>query len=217
MDNPLRTPSDAERSSPLPIIIKGGNEMCTRRHAITAAIVLSLGLTTLASAQEAPRSFAITLKADDVHELAELKIEANGLTLTANNVLAVPIRCELGITGAMLLGDGKFAFTPKDGEAIKGQFRAAMLRFAPGDQENLMPLKTANVVTDRAAHEMSQHLLNNVFRHCWHSGMDALIPDAGSLVANVYSRTHGDLLISTGLGSSVVHSFSDGQTLYANK
>ena len=56
-----------------------------------------------------------------------------------------------------------------------------------------------------------------VFRHCWHSGMNALIPDKRSFVANVYSRTHGDLLISTGPKSSVVHNFTDRQTLYSAK
>ncbi len=47
--------------------------------------------------------------------------------------------------------------------------------------------------------------------------MNALIPDAGSLVANVYSTTQGDLLISTGPKSSVVHSFTDKATLYTKK
>jgi hypothetical protein len=58
---------------------------------------------------------------------------------------------------------------------------------------------------------------DNVFRHCWHRGMDALIPDAGSLAANVYSTSQGDLLISTGPKSAVVHSFTDKATLYAKE
>jgi hypothetical protein len=114
----------------------------------------------------------------------------------------------------MLLGDGEFAFAPAGGEAIRGKLRAAMLRFHLADQARILPLENGNVMTDRAAHEISQHLLGNVFRHCYHSGMNALIPDAGSLAANVYSRTHGDLLISTALEVAVVHCFTDGKTLH---
>jgi hypothetical protein len=168
-------------------------------------------------AQDKPEAYPITLKADDVHEIAELSIESNGLTLTAKDVLVVPIRCEPGVTGAMLLGNGEFRFSPADGDEIKGVFRAAMLRFNPADQPTLLSLDKTNVITDHAAREMSRHLLNSVFRHCWHSGMNALIPDTGSFVANVYSKTHGDLLISTGPKSSVVHSFTAGETLYPKK
>lgn len=176
-----------------------------------------LWLSTSAAAQDQPKAYPITLEADDVHEIAELSIESNGLTLTAKDVLVVPIRCELGVTGAMLLGSGEFRFLPADGDEIKGEFRAAMLRFDPADQPRLLPLDKANVITDHASHEMSRHLLNNVFRHCWHRGMDALIPDAGSFIANVYSKTHGDLLISTGPKASVVHSFTTGKTLHPRK
>jgi len=191
--------------------------MLSRRIAIAVLIILMFSIPTIVLCQDTGQAYPITLKPDDVHEFAELKIQLNGLTISSKNVLVIPIRCERGITGAMLLGNGDFAFTPKDREQIKGQFRAAMLRFAPADQESLLPLAKGTVITDRAAHEMSQHLLNNVFRHCWHNGMKALIPDQGSFVANVYSRTHGDLLISTGPKSAVVHNFTDRHTLYSTK
>lgn len=183
----------------------------------TVLLVVFACMVSSAIAQISTVAYPISLKADDVHQFTRLSLDANGLTLNAEDVLVVPIRCELGVTGAMLLGNGEFRFAPTDGDEIKGQFRAAMLRFNPADQPALLPLDNANVVTDRAAHEMSAHLLNNIFRHCWHRGMDALIPDAGSLVANVYSRTHGDLLISTGPKSSVVHNFTDNKTLYQSQ
>jgi hypothetical protein len=191
--------------------------MLRLRLVFAVAVSSLLCGSTSSVAQDKPEAYPITLKADDVHEIAELSIESNGLTLTAKDVLVVPIRCEPGVTGAMLLGNGEFRFSPADGDEIKGVFRAAMLRFNPADQPKLLSLDKTNVITDHAAHEMSRHLLNNVFRHCWHSGMNALIPDTGSFVANVYSKTHGDLLISTGPKSSVVHSFTAGETLYPKK
>ncbi len=176
-----------------------------------------LWLSTLGWAQDKPEGYPITLKAEDVHEIGQLSVELNGLTVTGKDVIAVPIRCEKGVTGVMLLGDGEFRFKPADGEEIKGVFRGAMLRFNPVDQPTLLPLAKAKVITDQAAMEMSKHLLDNVFRHCWHSGMNALIPEASSFVANVYSKTHGDLLISTGPKTSVVHNFTTSKTLYSKK
>jgi hypothetical protein len=183
--------------------------------ALTAVSLLCVSAPVFA--QDKPEAYPITLKADDVHELAALSIELNGLTLTGKDLIVVPIRCEKGVTGAMLLGNGEFRFKPADADEIKGSFRAAMLRFNPADQPKLLPLDKGNVVTDLAAREMSQHLLNNIFRHCWHSGMNALLPDASSLVANVYSKTHGDLLISTGPKQSIAHNFTANKTLYPKK
>jgi hypothetical protein len=170
-----------------------------------------------ADAQEKPKSYPISLQGDDVFELEKLSIDSNGLTLSGENMTVIPIRCVPGITGAMIIGKGEYSFKPKDAGEIKGVFRAAMLRFNPADQATLLPLEGKESSTDYAVLAMSRHLLDNVFGHCWHSGMDALIPDAGSFVANVYSTTAGDLLISTGPQSNVVHSFTDNKTIYPKK
>lgn len=187
------------------------------RRILLIALAVLPGVAAQVAAQEKPRAYPITLDAKDVHEIADLAIELNGLKLQCKDALVVPIRCEPGITGAMLLGTGKYEFAPKDGEPIRGAFRACMLRFNPDDQSRLLPLDNARVIEGRAAHEMSRHLLDNVFRHCWHSGKDALIPDRGSFVADVYSTTQGDVLISTGSKSSIVHSFTENKTLYQSK
>lgn len=168
-------------------------------------------------AQEKTKSYPITFAADDVFTIADLEVEANSLTLTGTDIIAIPIRIQPGITGAMLLGNGEYRFAPKDGDEVNGKFRAAMVRFHPDDQSKLLPIDPKTATTDRAAHEMGRHMLDNVFRHCWHSGNEALIPTSGSFVANVYSTTQGDLLISTGPKISVVHNFTDSKTLYTRK
>jgi hypothetical protein len=164
-----------------------------------------------------PKSYPITLKASEVREFAPLRIDYGGIQLSSDGVSAIPISCELGVTGVVLIGNGTFRFKPADEEAIEGRFRAVMLRFNPKDQGAILPLDKAPAVTDRAVHEMSNHLLMGAFRHCWHAGGEALIPDEGTLAAVIYSREHGDLLISSGKQATVVHSFSDRKTLYEKK
>jgi hypothetical protein len=186
---------------------------CLYRLFLVICAVLAW-LPATADAQEKPKSYPISLQGDDVFELAKISIDSNGLTLSGENVTVIPIRCVPGITGAMIIGKGEYSFKPKDADEIKGVFRAAMLRFNPADQTALLPLENTKPSTDYAALAMSRHMLDNLFGHCWHSGMEALIPDAGSFVANVYSKTEGDLLISTGPKSNVVHSFTDNKTIY---
>jgi len=180
--------------------------------ACTLFLAFTVGSVTLV-AQDSPKSYPITFAADDIHTIADLQIESNGLTISGKNISLVPIRCEAGVTGAMIIGNGNYSYNAEDGKyQTAGKFRAAMLRFNPKDQDSLIKLPET-ATTDHAIHEMGRHMLDNVFRHCWHSGMEALLPDEGSFVANVYSTTEGDLLISTGLESNVVHSFTGNKTL----
>ena len=168
-------------------------------------------------AQDAPKSYPITFAADDIHTIANLAIDTNGLKINGKSISLLPIRCEAGVTGAMIIGNGTYTYDSRDGEyQTSGKFRAAMLRFNPTDQESLVKL-SGDTTTDHAIHEMTKHMLDNVFRHCWHAGREALLPDKGSFVANVYSTTQGDLLISTGPVSNVVHSFTDNKTLAMEK
>ena len=161
--------------------------------------------------------YPITLRPDRVYESPGLAIEVRGVQIRSGPVAIVPIATEKGITGAVVIGDGTFRFSPPGGNPIEGHFRAAMLRINPADQARLVPLDESKRVADRAAFEMSRHLLNDVFGHCWHSGKDALIPPAGSLSAVLYSKEHGDLLISDDGKNPVVHSFTDRKTLYQKK
>ena len=161
-----------------------------------------------------PRSYPITLNADEVREFTQLQIEYAGLQLSSPVASGIPITIEPGVTGMMLIGNGTFRFAPKDGEPIEGNFRAAMLRFNPKNQNEILPLDKFPPTTDRAVHEMSNHLLKESFRRCWHAGLEALIPDEGSLAVVVYSREHGELLISCDKKSAIVYSFSDRKKLY---
>jgi hypothetical protein len=161
-----------------------------------------------------PASFPITLKADEVREFAPLKIDYAGLQLSAADVSGIPITVEPGVTGMVLIGNGTFRFAPGAGEPIEGNFRALMLRYNPKDHNEILPLDKLPATTDRAVREMSNHLLKESFRRCWQAGGEALIPDEGSLAAVVYSREHGELLISISKKSTVVYNFSDRKKLY---
>lgn len=106
--------------------------MLTARTIIAVALAMIICSTSQVSV-EAPQSYPITLEPNNVHEFANLSIQQNGVTLSGTDILVVPIRCELGVSGAMLLGKGEFTFARDKGDEIKGVFLAAMRRFAPAD------------------------------------------------------------------------------------
>jgi len=206
-------------------IVQVNNKLCCTKElpVITShtnlLLVTTIMLTacTVSVAEDAPVAFPITLRANDVHLLTDLNVAANGLRLTAKSVTITPIRCEKGITGCILLGDGEFHFTPKGKAELHGQFRGALLRFNPDEQPKMLPLDTAKVVTDHGAHAMSSHLVKPLFNHCWQSNGKALIPDSGVLAVSLYAKDYGDLLISTGSDTFVVYNFSQRKRLYADK
>jgi len=190
-------------------------------HRITvmalATLAAWLALPHAVKAEDPLPSYKISLKADAVREFQHFSVQYKKIELKGSKLSAIPIECEAGVTGVVLIGDGTYRFAPEGADPIAGHFKAAMLRFNPKDQATLLPLDKATIVTDYAVHEMSRHLLNDVFRHCWHSGMEALIPEEGTLAVVVYSKEHGDLLMSVGKEVSIAYSFTDRKQLYPNK
>jgi hypothetical protein len=196
----------------------------------TGLMVVILGSFTGPSlAQDKPSdrmaSYTFTIDPDGVYELSELAVEYRDFRLKTGPVSVVPISCERGITGVMLIGNGTFRYSPEKDKLIEGQFRAAMLRFNPEEQAAIIPLEKGRKVTDRGAAEMSRHLLQVVIRHCWQSNsmvdgvreQRVLIPTKGAFAAVLYSKEHGDLLISGDERTASVFNFTDRKRLYERK
>jgi RNA polymerase sigma factor (sigma-70 family) len=161
--------------------------------------------------------YAIQMSPENVYEYSQLAIEQGKLQLKSGPVSVVPMTCDRGVTGVMLIGNGTFRFAPEGTEPIEGTFHAAMLRFNPQDQAAIVPIDAGKKTKDRGAYDMSRLLMNPVFGHCWHSGQEALLPTRGALATVLYSKEHGDLLISLTGSEAVVHNFTTRKTLYEKK
>jgi hypothetical protein len=168
-------------------------------------------------------SYPFTIDPDKVREYPELTIKVRDFQLTTGPVAVVPIDCERGTTGAMIIGSGKFQFAPEKNKSIEGVFRAVMLRFNPADQPSIISFDKGKKVRDLGATEMSRHMMMTVLRHCYQSTKDGgrrtevLIPSKGAYAAVLYSKEHGDLLISDAGKEIVAFSFTDRKTLYERK
>lgn len=179
------------------------------RLAIAVGIVM---LTSMASGQDT-QSYPISLDPSNVYEMNKLDVKLNGLHIESDSVLLVPISCAKGVTGAVVIGNGRFQYTPKEGKAVEGQFRSLMLRFNPFEWEELVTLDKATKITDSGAVELSRQLLRSMFGRCWHRGPDALIPPEGTLAADLFSKEHGELLISTDDAKATIYNFTAKQMI----
>jgi hypothetical protein len=92
-----------------------------------------------------------------------------------------------------------------------------MLRFNPEDADAILKLSTGKLVTDKGAAEMARHLLASTFRHCYHRGQDALVPAKEAIAVDLYSRDHGNLLISADKKVAVIYNFTERAEMYARK
>lgn len=169
-------------------------------------------------------SYPFTIDPDEIYEYPELGVNFwRNLRLESGPVSLVPISCERGITGVLLMGNGTFRYEPELGKEFKGHFHAALLRFHPEEQADLVRFDKTRKVTDRGLHEMSRALLQVALRHCWQSTknggrtIEVVIPPKGAIAAVLYSKEHGDLLISGDENTAVVHNFTDKKSLYEKK
>jgi hypothetical protein len=168
-------------------------------------------------------SFPFRIDPNDVYEFPELTVAYQDFRLEAGPVSVVPIATERGITGVMMIGNGRFRYTPEKDRLIEGQCRAAMLRFNPEEQAAIVPLAKGKRVSDRGISEMSRHMLQVVIRHCWQSSLEGgrrqevLIPPRGAFAADLYSKEHGDLLISFDERMATAYDFTDRKTLYEKR
>ena len=92
-----------------------------------------------------------------------------------------------------------------------------MLRFNPEDADAIIKLSVGKSIVDKGAAEMARHLLATTFRHCYHRGQDALIPPAGAIAVDLYSREHGNLLISADKKVAMIYNFTERAEVYARK
>ncbi|HTQ39417.1 MAG TPA: hypothetical protein VMJ32_10330 [Pirellulales bacterium] len=120
------------------------------------------------------------------------------------------------MTGLVLFGDGKFHFTSED-KTFEGRFHSVLLRFNPKDADSILKLEQGKQSTDKGVFEMARQITGGVFRHSYHSGMEALIPPEGAFSAALNSQGYGDLLISVADKETIVYSFTDNKPLYEKK
>ena len=88
-----------------------------------------------------------------------------------------------------------------------------MIRCNPSDYSGMVAIKGSEELIDEDFYSMSLVLLKRIFRHCYHDGMDALIPAKGDFAVIFLSGKQGDILASYSPREKVVFSYSTNKKL----
>jgi hypothetical protein len=166
---------------------------------------------------EKMKSYPVKLSADDIREFPKLAVDFGKLQLRTDAVNIIPLSSKVGITGLVVIGNGKFHYAPEEGKEFDGNFRSILLRFNPKDLDTIVKLDEGKKVTDKGLYETARSFVNSTMRHSWQSNGDALIPPTGTMSADLYTQEFGDVLISFGENNAVVYNFSDRKELYEKK
>jgi hypothetical protein len=170
-----------------------------------------------ATAEDPGKSYPTTIKADSVREFESLSVDFGKLKMSGSAISVVPISTEAGVTGAFLIGNGTYSYTPEAGREFKGHFHSAMLRFNPKKADAVIKLSAVKPVADRGAAELAKAVLAKVFSHCYFANGDALIPPEHAIAADVFSREMGNVLFSGSDTDGAVYNFTSRKMLYEKK
>ena len=105
----------------------------------------------------------------------------------------VELESNSGVSGYFLLGQSTFSIPKKK---ISGTSTAIMIRLNPKDSLSFLQITNPTEIEDEGFVAISLLILNNIFKRCYHSGMDALIPNKNEYTVDIFSDKDGDMLVA---------------------
>ncbi len=105
----------------------------------------------------------------------------------------VTLKSNSGVSGYLLLGQASFSIPQKK---IEGKSTAIMIRLNPKDSIDFLKIENPVEIKDEGFIAFSLLILHNIFKRCYHSRMDALIPKKGEYTVDLFSDQEGDLLVA---------------------
>ncbi len=143
-----------------------------------------------------------------------LDITTEHLSINCRACRIMELETEQGVTGLYISGDGTMSL--KDGN-ISDEFSVCLFRFNPEEYTKWVNIVKRHKLKDRGFYEQAIQICKDLFRHSYHSGMDALIPKEQGYSAAFYAKENGDLLASYTPEEIVILRFSDKKILYRIK
>ncbi len=128
-----------------------------------------------------------------VYKAKIFTFKSDSVYFVADNCRIFEIRTISGVTGYYLEGDARIQIETKN---LMEKCTAAMIRFNPADVDSLITIVNLREIQDDEFVNASLKVLKSTFRHCYHAGMDAIIPDSGFYAVNFFSIKIGEVLVS---------------------
>jgi hypothetical protein len=135
------------------------------------------------------------MPAAQVQSFDSAQFEHGSIKITFEKGTCAPIVTEVGVTGFTVVAKGHLTLKVGNNDpVVDSHIHGVMLRFNPADLPSIFATENGQTAEDAGFAAMAQNITMGVFRHCWHSSWDALIPPPGSVSANFFGQGLGDVL-----------------------
>ncbi len=140
-----------------------------------------------------------------VYKAKSFTFKTDSVDFVASNCKIFEIRTISGVTGYYLEGDAGIKIEAKK---LSERCTAAMFRFNPLDIDSVITIVNLKEMQDDEFVNASLKVLKSTFRHCYHAGMDAIIPDPGVYAVNFFSPKIGEVLVSRDKKEMIYYNFT---------
>ena len=158
--------------------------------------VLAVTLAGAACAQNPGPAYKWEMPADQVQSFDGARFEHGSITIVFEKGHCAPIVTEVGVTGLTVVAQGQLTLKVGNNDpVVEASIHGVMLRFNSADLPSVFAAENGQTAEDPGFAAMAQNITMGVFKHCWHSSWDALIPPPGSVSADFFGKEHGDVLV----------------------
>jgi hypothetical protein len=175
----------------------------------TPAILIFLLIAMSVAAQDIVKE-SVNWKDAKVFTAKNIVFKSDEISLVSSNCKYLEIRTQSGITGIFILGFASIRIKSKN---FSDSVQACLIRFNPSDMKSFLTINSPQETVDIGSAELSKSILKDSFTHCYHSGLDAILPKSGYYALNFFSKTGGDLLATYGNKKLILFSFTKEKEL----
>jgi len=140
-----------------------------------------------------------------IYKAKTFAFKTDSINFIANNCKIFEIRTISGVTGYYVEGEANIKIETKK---LEEKCTAAMIRINPMDLDSLIKIENLKEIKDDEFLNASLTVLKSTFRHCYHSGMDAIIPDTKVYAINFFSPRIGEVLVSQDKKEIIYYNFT---------
>lgn len=145
-----------------------------------------------------------------VYSAKSLHFINDDIKFDCSNCKVLEIKSLSGVSGYYVVGKGKIQIKSKN---ISDKVTSCIIRFNPADGDISIKIADKKIISDEGFVKTSMDVLIKSFKHCYHAGMNALIPPPHAYAINYFGARSGEILASFTPDEKIIYSFKEGKKL----
>ena len=140
-----------------------------------------------------------------------LKFESDKINMNIVDADFIEIKSKSGISGIYVRGNGTVEILK---EKFSDKIDGCIIRFNPADMNKFITIKNKEKLADVKFKSMSEAVLENSFKHCYHNKMNAFIPAENDFALNLFTKNSGEILASYSKDKNIIFNFTEKKEMF---